>query len=88
MFRCATSLFRYYSKSNYNAGSNKITIRCANSAFKESISIKIGTQCVHVASQQKHQLTIKDKILIKHKAINAILFVFFTIPAMQLLDLV
>ncbi len=51
-------------------------------------SKKIGTQCVHVASQQKHQLTIKDRILIKHKAINAILFVFFTIPAMQLLDLV
>ncbi len=49
---------------------------------------KIGSQCVHVASQQKHQLTIKDRILIKHKAINAILFVFFTIPAMQLLDLV
>ena len=49
---------------------------------------KIGTQCIHVASQQKHQLTIKDRILIKHKAINAILFVFFTIPAMQLLDLV
>ncbi len=42
---------------------------------------KIGTQCVHVASQ--------DRILIKHnKTINAMLFLFFTIPTMQVLDVV
>ena len=32
--------------------------------------------------------THQERILIKHKTIHAILFVFFTIPAVQLLDLV
>ena len=43
--------------------------------LKGCYTLKIGTQCVHVASQN-------------HKTMNAILFTFFTIPTMQLLDLV
>ncbi len=45
--------------------------------------IKIGTQCVHMASQKKHH----DRIFIKQNDKQLQLFIFLTMPTMQLLDL-
>ena len=54
---------------------------------KYRIDIKIGTQCLHVASQRKHQLTKTGFLLSTRQSMQYYLY-FFTIPTMQVLDVV
>ncbi len=44
---------------------------------------KIGTQCVHVASQKKRY----DRMFIKQNETSSCNYLFLTMPTMQLLDL-
>ena len=44
---------------------------------------KIGTQCVHVASQKKHH----DRMFIKQNETSSCNYLFLIMPTMQLLDL-
>ncbi len=55
--------------------------------YREYHLLKIGTQCVHVASQKKHQLT-KTGFLLQAQDNQCNIIYIFTIPTMQLLDLV